>query len=60
MMGAFQKRCLAPIGQPRSVLIVEDDRQLTQCLARAMEARGFNVATAESVLDGLAQIKSMP
>jgi two-component system response regulator RegA len=39
------------------VLIVEDDTRLTQCLARAMEARGFNVATAESVLNGLAQIK---
>ena len=46
MMGAFQK-CLAPISRSRSMLIVEDDRQLTQCLARAMEARGFNVATAE-------------
>src|SRR5580698_6298115 len=57
MMGAFQMQCLAPISRSRSVLIVEDDRQLTQCLARAMEARGFDVATAESVLDGLAQIK---
>ena len=57
MMEAFQKQCLAPTSQSRSLLIVEDDRRLTQCLARGMEARGFNVATAESVLDGLAQIK---
>jgi two-component system, response regulator RegA len=56
-MDAFQEQCLAPTSQSRSVLIVEDDRQLTQCLARAMEARGFKVATAESVLNGLAQIK---
>ena len=56
-MEAFQKQYLAPISRSRSMLIVEDDRQLTQCLARAMEARGFDVATVESVLDGLAQIK---
>jgi two-component system, response regulator RegA len=58
-MDAFQKQCLAPTSQSRarSLLIVEDDGRLTQCLALAMEARGFKVATAESVLNGLAQIK---
>ena len=39
------------------MLIVEDDKQLMHCLARAMEARGFEVMTAESVFDALAQIK---
>ena len=39
------------------MLIVEDDKQLMQCLARAMEARGFKVTTAGSVCDGLAQIQ---
>ena len=38
-------------------MIVEDDKRLMQCLARAMEARGFKVITAGSVFDGLAQIK---
>ena len=57
MMDAFQKQCLAPTSQSRSLLIVEDDGRLTQSLARAMEARGFEVATAELVLNGLAQIK---
>ena len=37
----------------RSLLIVEDDKSFLQRLARAMEGRGFNVTTAESVADGL-------
>jgi ActR/RegA family two-component response regulator len=37
------------------VLIVEDDKGLMQCLARAMDARGFKVMIAGSVCDGLAQ-----
>jgi two-component system, response regulator RegA len=41
----------------KSALIVEDDSQLMECLARAMEARGFKVTTADSVLNGLAQVK---
>jgi len=41
----------------RSVLIVDDDRSFLQRLARAMEARGFLVATAESVAEGLAQVE---
>lgn len=40
----------------RSLLIVEDDKAFVERLARAMEARGFIVATAESVAQGLAQI----
>ena len=58
-MDAFQKQCLAATSQPpaRSVLIVEDDERLMQCLARAIEARGFQVMIAGSVRDGLAQIQ---
>ena len=45
----------------RTVLIVEDDRSFLQRLAKAMEQRGFAVATAESVADGLLQVeKSAP
>lgn len=40
----------------RTLLIVEDDKAFVERLARAMEARGFLVATAESVSQGLAQI----
>ena len=41
----------------RTLLIVEDDRSFLQRLARAMESRGFTVATAESVAEGLIQLE---
>jgi two-component system response regulator RegA len=45
----------------RSLLIVEDDKSFGVRLARAMEARGFEVRTAETVADGLLQVeKSAP
>jgi two-component system response regulator RegA len=45
----------------RNLLIVEDDKSFLQRLARAMEARGFQVTTAESVAEGLQQVeKSAP
>ena len=40
----------------RSLLIVEDDKAFLERLARAMEARGFVVATSETVADGIARI----
>ena len=43
------------------LLIVDDDKAFLQRLARAMEARGFEVRTAESVGDGLQEVeKSAP
>jgi two-component system response regulator RegA len=50
------------VGQTeRTLLIVEDDKSFLQRLARAMEARGFDVRTAESVGDGLQEVeKSAP
>jgi len=50
----------APIPGERTLLIVEDDRAFLTRLARAMEARGFTVATAESVADGLLQVEKSP
>jgi two-component system response regulator RegA len=44
----------------RTLLIVEDDKSFLTRLARAMEARGFAVATAESVADGLLQVEASP
>ena len=41
----------------RSVLIVEDDKSFLQRLAKALEQRGFEVTTAESVADGLMQVE---
>lgn len=40
-----------------TLLIVDDDRPFLTRLARAMEARGYRVATAETVADGIAAIE---
>src|SRR5437868_15407970 len=42
----------------RTLLIVEDDKSFLQRLARAMEARGFEVTTAESVSEGLQHVET--
>ena len=44
----------------RSLLIVDDDKAFCQRLARAMETRGFSVATASSVAEGLSAIATAP
>jgi two-component system response regulator RegA len=44
-------------GAERTVLLVEDDRSFLQRLAKALEGRGFDVRTAESVAEGLAQVE---
>src|SRR3546814_20305203 len=43
-----------PEAAPRDLLIVDDDQRFCDRLARAMERRGFNVETANTVADGLA------
>ena len=50
----------AAIPTERSLLIVDDDKSFLHRLARAMEGRGFQVITAESVADGLAQVEKAP
>ncbi|NNM70821.1 ActR/PrrA/RegA family redox response regulator transcription factor [Enterovirga aerilata] len=40
-----------------SLLLVDDDRAFSTRLARAMEARGFQVRVAESVAEGVAAIE---
>jgi two-component system, response regulator RegA len=50
-------------GQPeseRTLLLVDDDAPLCQRLARAMERRGFIVATADSVATGIAAASERP
>jgi len=44
----------------KTLLIVEDDRPLRERLARAMESRGFSVAIAETVAQGIARAKEAP
>ncbi|MCO4317002.1 ActR/PrrA/RegA family redox response regulator transcription factor [Phyllobacterium sp. 21LDTY02-6] len=49
---------IAAIGDDPTLLLVDDDKPFLQRLARAMESRGFTVATAESVEAGLASVKT--
>src|SRR5260370_17486918 len=44
----------------RTLLIVDDDAPLCQRLARAMERRGFVVATADSVASGIGAATDQP
>jgi two-component system response regulator RegA len=44
----------------RTLLLVDDDAPLCQRLARAMERRGFIVATADSVATGIAAVTGHP
>lgn len=51
---------MGDIGEEVNLLIVDDDAPLRNRLARAMEDRGFKVATAASVAEGLAAAKAEP
>jgi two-component system response regulator RegA len=42
----------------KSLLIVDDDKPFLQRVARAMEARGYTVRTADSVAEGVRQAES--
>jgi two-component system response regulator RegA len=44
----------------RTLLIVDDDRSFLQRLAKALESRGFLVAIAESVAEGLLRVEQAP
>jgi two-component system response regulator RegA len=44
----------------QSLLIVDDDKAFLLRLARAMEARGYTVATADTVAEGLTRVDSDP
>lgn len=48
------------LGEDRSLLLVDDDKPFLQRLARAMEGRGFQVRTADTVRDGIAMVKASP
>lgn len=51
---------LNEIGEDASLLLVDDDKPFLQRLERAMQNRGFEVRTAQSVAAGMAQVKSQP
>ena len=57
---AMSEGGIVPAGE-KTLLIVEDDKSFLQRLARAMEGRGFTVAVAETVAEGLREVeKSAP
>ncbi len=43
-----------------TLLLVDDDRPFLNRLGRAMEARGFDVRTAESVAEGIDEVRRTP
>ncbi|HEV7286639.1 MULTISPECIES: ActR/PrrA/RegA family redox response regulator transcription factor [Kaistia] len=47
-------------GTDTSLIIVDDDKAFLQRLARAMEARGFLVETADSVAEGMRKVDQKP
>ena len=54
------ERELQTIGPDPSLLLVDDDEPFVKRLARAMEKRGFEVETAQSVAEGRAAATSRP
>jgi two-component system response regulator RegA len=46
--------------QDLTLLLVDDDKPFLTRLARAMETRGFSVRMAETVADGVEQVKKEP
>jgi len=54
------ERELQDIGEDKSLLLVDDDEPFLRRLARAMERRGFDVETADSVISGKAMATVRP
>ena len=50
----------ASLDDDLELLLVDDDKPFLTRLARAMEARGFAVRTAESVSEGVAEVRRSP
>ena len=50
----------ANLPQDMTLLLVDDDKPFLTRLARAMETRGFAVRMAETVAEGVEQVKKEP
>ena len=51
---------LQDLGEDKSLLLVDDDEPFLRRLSRAMEKRGFETETAETVADGKAKASARP
>ena len=60
MTRSMQDDAQAALGADRSLLLVDDDEAFLKRLARAMEKRGFEVMTAESVATGKSLAAARP
>lgn len=60
MTRSMQDDAQAALGADRSLLLVDDDEAFLKRLARAMERRGFEVVTAESVAAGKSLAAARP
>jgi len=59
-MTIVEPESTAEIGHDNSLLVVDDDKPFLNRFCRAMESRGFNVRSAESVSDGIREIRANP
>jgi len=50
----------AAVAQDNGLLVVDDDKPFLNRFCRAMEARGFQVRMAESVAEGIREIRANP
>ena len=45
---------------PKTLLLVDDDKPFLTRLGKAMEVRGFDVRLADTVAEGIAEVKKQP
>lgn len=53
-----QPQALLPGHKERTILIVDDDEALADCLARRLKKQGYRTLLAESGMDGLVQARA--
>jgi two-component system response regulator RegA len=56
----FEKMTATDTAAEMTLLLVDDDKPFLTRLARAMEARGFEVMAAETVAEGIANLRRSP
>ncbi len=59
-MTAIEAEPKTTVGPDNSLLLVDDDKPFLSRFSRAMEARGFSVRMAESVAEGIREIRASP
>ena len=54
------KRDITMTPTPKTLLLVDDDKPFLTRLGKAMEVRGFDVRLADTVAEGIAEVKKQP